>query len=739
MALHHETQRTVAKTATLSFTWNVEGFEALRKLAKLKALPCKDRLFSPEFGSKEAGLWKVALFPYGDREAQKHVSLYLFGDQKAKRVAEFSMVVLDEDFKELSETFLGEEPTLFTAESNSWGWHEYLSVDNDDEMKPFLVDNDTFRVKIRVKVYVGVSEEESPRLLFNIVQHRCDHSDDSEDEENYDLNGDGVVVEPVSFAVATSDTGQRNEPLLPVTVGNSPGTNIASRGRNVRAESCSGRETGGAGANVWADGVALANSSAGEAVMMRHASCDGKRTATMYGASGSRASIHNSIAQQTDHNGVLHEVYPVIGRRSGFNRCRRRNTLPVYREATTGKPMKLSTSRQTGAQKDHKEECSAASSNVAESSHAGRVEWQRSLRHRSSYYCCCSASFSGGQSLRRPFASCTNSSKDDVSSRKVQLNIRGRSLQSDIAAFSLNSKILDTVILCGGVKFRANRFILGARSDVFNAMLFGDFVESKMDEIALRDVPVDCVEEFLTFLATDECPSLSLPMKCRCGCGYGGTETIPNNTADSETDSNSKRTCNRGKCNGCVVGRDAVHVAPKLLKLMAAADKYQVTELYSRCVQGLARCICARSVLEILEGAEALRCEPLADACHYYLKNNTAKIEKIVNEVRRRQRSISAATASPEPGLPVVGRRVQYDTRVGGLSKMLSLPEGRRSDSENFSGSNCINRSSIIGGDAVGMLFGHDESIMEEIGGQLYTSSNSDMPSLTSLFRAEDD
>eukprot|EP00914_Ancora_sagittata_P022362 GHVO01044524.1.p1 GENE.GHVO01044524.1~~GHVO01044524.1.p1 ORF type:complete len:399 (+),score=56.38 GHVO01044524.1:30-1226(+) len=176
--------RTTAHVEEIIYVWEVEGFSALRKLSKLKALPAKDRIFSPTFGSSEYGTWYGALLPYGDRESGRHVSLYLFGDQPEKRVAEFSMVVLDRHGEPILDTLLTEEATLFTAEHCSWGWHEFLTAENDSDVEQYLT-HDTLRVRITVCVYAAVTNHEYPMPITVLSdsngRSRLDLPDESPD------------------------------------------------------------------------------------------------------------------------------------------------------------------------------------------------------------------------------------------------------------------------------------------------------------------------------------------------------------------------------------------------------------------------------------------------------------------------------------------------------------------------------------------------------------------------------
>eukprot|EP00922_Rhytidocystis_sp_ex-Travisia-forbesii_P051809 GHVS01076913.1.p1 GENE.GHVS01076913.1~~GHVS01076913.1.p1 ORF type:complete len:843 (+),score=264.93 GHVS01076913.1:533-3061(+) len=188
--------RTNAQTERVEFVWEVAGWLALRKLAKLKSLPYKDRLLSPDFGRSSCGSWHLALFPYGDRATMRNVSLYLFGDKAAERIAEFSFCLLDADLNEIPGTRVNEDVTCFTATDCSWGWHEFLSVDDDAAMQSYLHD-DVLRIKAEVDVLSGVRHGKTMPLDSNLFALRetpkCSAGGEVDDETECSFSGDVAV------------------------------------------------------------------------------------------------------------------------------------------------------------------------------------------------------------------------------------------------------------------------------------------------------------------------------------------------------------------------------------------------------------------------------------------------------------------------------------------------------------------------------------------------------------------
>eukprot|EP01069_Polyplicarium_translucidae_P006155 Polyplicarium_translucidae@DN2915_c1_g1_i6.p1 len=329
-------------------------------------------------------MWQAGLFPFGDREAGSHIALYLFGDRKTRRIAEFSMVVLDATGESFPDTILSEDATMFNSDNYSWGWHEFLSVESDDDLKRYIVD-DIFRLRISVTVYGEIANFEYPRPLFNMA---------------FD--------------------GESSPHLTPTT-----------------------------------------------------------QAATT--TSGSSTSPRKSKASA------------------------RRMSL-------------------------------------------GAVE-------------------------------------------PTQLP---PTLHNDVAQFATACEdSLDATITCAGETFRASRFILAARSEVFRAMLFGPFKESALGSINLQDVDPRLVPELLQFLSTDSCALF---------------QKQPMTLKDVQD----------------------------VLRLFAIADEFQIRGLHERSLQLLAKNMTAETVLDILEFAEAQRCRPLVDAGEYFLRNSRST-DLIAKELRKRK------------------------------------------------------------------------------------------------------
>lgn len=149
--------KTTAHIERLSFQWEVQGFMAFRKCARIRgknllehlnkqnillfylfihsihlywlltyiyrfvcssthaALPNKDRMVSSDFGNDTTGYWHLCMFPNGIGESQGHISLYLYYDKRDKRLAEFSFTVVDDNGVEIADSKLSEDFSAFSS------------------------------------------------------------------------------------------------------------------------------------------------------------------------------------------------------------------------------------------------------------------------------------------------------------------------------------------------------------------------------------------------------------------------------------------------------------------------------------------------------------------------------------------------------------------------------------------------------------------------------------------------
>ena len=75
-------------------------------------------------------------------------------------------------------------------------------------------------------------------------------------------------------------------------------------------------------------------------------------------------------------------------------------------------------------------------------------------------------------------------------------------LSDHIGALFLNDEYSDVALIVEGQCFRAHRVILAARSEYFRALLFGGMKESRLEDIELRDTPLQAFRQLLRYIYT---------------------------------------------------------------------------------------------------------------------------------------------------------------------------------------------------------------------------------------------
>lgn len=79
----------------------------------------------------------------------------------------------------------------------------------------------------------------------------------------------------------------------------------------------------------------------------------------------------------------------------------------------------------------------------------------------------------------------------------------------DIQNLCHAGKYSDVTLVIDGRKFPVHKVILAARSQYFEALLFGDLMESSQTEIELKEVKVEPFKKLLQFIYTG-CLSLAI-------------------------------------------------------------------------------------------------------------------------------------------------------------------------------------------------------------------------------------
>ena len=70
----------------------------------------------------------------------------------------------------------------------------------------------------------------------------------------------------------------------------------------------------------------------------------------------------------------------------------------------------------------------------------------------------------------------------------------------DMGNLLLDTETSDVVLLCQGEEIRVHRSILSARSQVFQAMLQSQMIESTKGEVRIEDADKDVLKEMLSYI-----------------------------------------------------------------------------------------------------------------------------------------------------------------------------------------------------------------------------------------------
>ena len=78
------------------------------------------------------------------------------------------------------------------------------------------------------------------------------------------------------------------------------------------------------------------------------------------------------------------------------------------------------------------------------------------------------------------------------------------SLLNTFQQLCMNEKLSDVKLVCDGQEFPCHKFMLSARSQVFQAMFSSDLEENASEMINIEDFDVDTIKSFLKYLYTDK-------------------------------------------------------------------------------------------------------------------------------------------------------------------------------------------------------------------------------------------
>ena len=131
-------------------------------------------------------------------------------------------------------------------------------------------------------------------------------------------------------------------------------------------------------------------------------------------------------------------------------------------------------------------------------------------------------SFNGKEFHPRPFATGLYGPKDwvfddvltvscEISVLKASINMKERhSLQmmDDLSKAFSNLNSMDVTVTCGDASFECNKFMLTARSPVFQSMFIHDMKESQSNVVNIKDIEPKILEEMLRYIHTGEAPNI---------------------------------------------------------------------------------------------------------------------------------------------------------------------------------------------------------------------------------------
>ncbi|KAL8041742.1 hypothetical protein ABFX02_09G003800 [Erythranthe guttata] len=156
----------------------------------------------------------------------------------------------------------------------------------------------------------------------------------------------------------------------------------------------------------------------------------------------------------------------------------------------------------------------------------------------------------------------------------------------DFLAMLTSGECSDVVLNVNGEKFHAHKFILSARSSVFDSMFASHVTVSDQHEVVIRDVEPLVFKVLLHFIYSDTLPE------------------------------NERRSLMAGYAFGASLSSTIG------AKLLAAADKYDIKRLKSICESHLWRSISLGRFPEILSLAETFNATELKRLCFKYAADN---------------------------------------------------------------------------------------------------------------------
>ena len=97
-----------------------------------------------------------------------------------------------------------------------------------------------------------------------------------------------------------------------------------------------------------------------------------------------------------------------------------------------------------------------------------------------------------------------------ISVQEASNNMKERhSLMDDLTKAYSNINSMYVTVSCGGVSFGCNKFMLTARSPVFQSTFIHDMKESQTNVVNIKDIEPKILEEMLRYIHTGEAPNIT--------------------------------------------------------------------------------------------------------------------------------------------------------------------------------------------------------------------------------------
>ena len=99
----------------------------------------------------------------------------------------------------------------------------------------------------------------------------------------------------------------------------------------------------------------------------------------------------------------------------------------------------------------------------------------------------------------------------EITVLEASINMKERhsvQMMDDLSIAFSNLNSMDVTVTCGDASFECNKFMLTARSPVFQSMFIHDMKESQTNVVNIKDIEPRILEEMLRYIHTGEAPNI---------------------------------------------------------------------------------------------------------------------------------------------------------------------------------------------------------------------------------------